>query len=295
MEQLKEVNRLLNRQAVEINKFFQRAGFRCCILKGQGNALMYPKPMMRCPGDIDIWVDADKDTLYSFVKNHYPEAKEGVKHISFELSEDVEVDAHYTPQKMFCPAHNRRLKKWLEEQKEEQFNHLVRLPETNAEITIPTAKFNAVYQLGHILMHLLEEGIGLRQFVDYYYVLRECEKLSENEKNDIKDTWKCVGTLELASGVMWVEKELLGISESCLLTEPDERFGRFIAEDILESGNFGRHGRCASFRQKGCIANNIADIWRYIRLIRFLPSEAVFRMLFKIRTTARVILNNEYP
>ena len=34
-------------------------GLRCCILKGQGNALMYPNPYSRTPGDIDVWIDAD--------------------------------------------------------------------------------------------------------------------------------------------------------------------------------------------------------------------------------------------
>ena len=294
VEQLKSTNRQLNKGVVEISEFFCKAGFRCCILKGQGNALMYPDPLLRCPGDIDVWVDADRATLYSFVKNQYPKAKAGVKHISFELATNVEIEAHYTPQKLFYPAHNRRLNKWLENQKETQFNHLVKLPENNAEIAIPTVQFNAVYLLGHILMHLLEEGIGLRQFVDYYYVLRECENLSEEEKNDIKNTWKRVGTLGLASGVMWIEKELLGLPESCLLVKPNKCFGLFIAEDILEGGNFGRHSKWSAFRQKGRIANNVADIWRYIRLMRFMPKEVIFRVLFKLRTAVRVLNNTLY-
>lgn len=289
VERLKNANKRLNKWAVDVCEYFGKAGFRSCILKGQGNALMYSDPLQRCPGDIDLWVDTDKETLYSFVKNQFPDAKEGIKHISFQLFSGVNIDAHYIPQKMFYPTHNKELVQWLEEQRKEQFCHYVRLPETDSEVAIPTAMFNAVYQLGHILMHLLEEGIGLRQFVDYYYVLRQCERYTEQEKMSIRDTWKKLGTERLAAGVMWVEKELLGIPESSLLVEPDGKFGRFIAEDILEGGNFGRHSKWSAFRQKGRVANNVADIWRYIRLMRFMPDEALFRLLFKFRTVVRVL------
>ena len=290
VELIKYANIKLNKRAVEICELFGKAHFRTCILKGQGNTLIYQDSLLRCPGDIDVWVDADRSTLYSFVKRLFPDAKEGVKHISFELFPEVEIDAHYTPQKMFFPVHNRRLKQWLEEQKEEQFGNRVRLPETESNIAIPTEKFNAVYQLGHILMHLLEAGIGLRQFVDYYYVLKQCENLTELEKNTIRETWRRLGTERLASGVMWVEKEILGLGESSLLIEPDERFGRFIAEDVLESGNFGQYSKWKTLRQKGRFIKSVADICRYIRLMSFEPCEATFRLIFKIRTAGRIVI-----
>ena len=290
VEQLKVANRQLNKQTAEVCELFRKSGFQTCVLKGQGNALMYPDSLLRCPGDIDVWVDSGKKTLYSFVKRLYPTAKEGVKHISFDLFSEVGIDAHYTPQKMFYPIHNKRLRQWLEEQKKEQFGNLVRLPMTDEEIAIPTAKFNAVYQLGHILMHLLEAGIGLRQFVDYYFVLRQCERLTEPEKNAVRGVWRKVGTSRFAAGVMWVEKEVLGLPESSIFIEPDEQFGKFIAEDVLESGNFGKHSKWAPLRRKGRFIKSIVDIWRYIRLMRFMPLEATFRLIFKIKTTVRIMI-----
>lgn len=47
---------LQNRRCVELVKSLQNDGFECCILKGLGNALMYPNPYSMTPGDMDILV-----------------------------------------------------------------------------------------------------------------------------------------------------------------------------------------------------------------------------------------------
>ena len=64
-------------------------------------------------------------------------------------------------------------------EKEEQFSHRVMLGE-QGEIAIPTVEFNLIFQLTHIFSHLMNEGIGLRQLVDYYYVLCDFYKVYQN-------------------------------------------------------------------------------------------------------------------
>ena len=56
IQQIENQNRLLNERCEKLQKMFAEAGFATIILKGQGNALMYPNPLLRQPGDIDIWV-----------------------------------------------------------------------------------------------------------------------------------------------------------------------------------------------------------------------------------------------
>ena len=41
---LEKANVRLNDAAIHVSEWFQKKGFRTCILKGQGNALMYPNP-----------------------------------------------------------------------------------------------------------------------------------------------------------------------------------------------------------------------------------------------------------
>ena len=62
-EQLRQQNVLINRHCAEISQMFVNEGFHSCILKGQGNALMYSNPFSRTPGDIDAWVVIDGGRL----------------------------------------------------------------------------------------------------------------------------------------------------------------------------------------------------------------------------------------
>jgi hypothetical protein len=60
-EQIKQQNIRLNQCCVELVEELHKDGFQCCIIKGQGNAMMYPNPYIRMPGDIDVWVRTKSD------------------------------------------------------------------------------------------------------------------------------------------------------------------------------------------------------------------------------------------
>lgn len=57
-QQIRRQNMKVNAVASKLFAMLREDGMRCCILKGQGNALMYPNPYSRTPGDIDVWIDA---------------------------------------------------------------------------------------------------------------------------------------------------------------------------------------------------------------------------------------------
>lgn len=277
-------NAVLNRRTVELTERLRADGLACCILKGQGNARLYPDPGLRMSGDIDVWVDADEGALREYVKKQFPDAKEGFKHIKFPLFEDTPVDVHDTPLKLFHPGRNRRLQQWLEENKAEQMAHAVRLPGTDADIAVPTAAFNAVYQLGHILIHLEEEGIGLRQIVDYFYVLRELGGAGAEQLEAVRRMWRRLGLLRLARAVMWVEREMLGLEDEFLPVPPDKRTGRLLAAEILDGGNFGRHSGRQRFRKRGKVTKALDGVWHLLRLAACFPGEAFFRICHKGKT-----------
>lgn len=285
---LSDMNIHLNSQVVKVVAKLKEAGFRCCILKGQGNASMYPFPNLRTPGDIDVWVDADKKALYAYVKSQFPEAKTSFKHIKFPIFEKDGVDIHYTPLKFYHPGHNKRLQRWIEANKEQQMSHHVRLDGTDNDISIPTAEFNAVYQMGHILIHVEDEGIGLRQIVDYYYVLKALQELDEGSKDGIRQTWESLGMSKFAAAVMWVEHNLLGLSEEFLLIAPNEKMGKLLADDIMEGGNFGRYSNRQKLMRFGNLVKKLANVWRLIRWSVCFPREAFFKLLSKIRTFCMV-------
>ena len=179
---VEKVNVRLNDAAIQVSEWFRKKGFRTCILKGQGNALMYPNPYSRTPGDIDIWVEGGDKRVISFVRSISPHEKACYHHIEFPSYKGVEVEVHYRPSFLLCFRHNRKLQKYYERVKEEQFSHRVMLGE-QGEIAIPTVEFNIIFQLTHIYSHLMNEGIGLRQLLDYYYVLCDFYKVYQNFSN----------------------------------------------------------------------------------------------------------------
>ena len=168
---LRKANARLDKAAVEVAEWFGRKGFRTCVLKGQGNALLYPPGMERTPGDIDLWVDGGDRKVVSFVRSLSPDEKVCYHHIGFPEYNGVEVEVHFRPSFLFCFRHNRCLQGYYERVMDGQFAHRVKLGE-QGDVAVPKAEFNLIFQLTHIFTHLMNEGIGLRQLLDYFFLLK---------------------------------------------------------------------------------------------------------------------------
>lgn len=286
VEQLRGLNQRQNRQIIELVVKLKKDGFRCCILKGQGNATMYPHGELRTPGDIDVWIDSDEKTLIEYVRREFPTEKEGFKHIKYPLFKDTGVDMHYTPLKFYHHKYNRRLQKWINDNKKRQMTHYVKLTNTETEIAIPTAEFNVVFQLGHIMTHLFSWGIGFRQLVDYYYVLKNLEDTSESDIEQIRRTWKYLGLSRIASSVMWIEKEILGLPENLILITPNKHYGKIFLSDMMKGGNFGKNSKGYNYRGRS-LSRRLYSLYRLLRLFCFFPSETLARI--QSRTKALIV------
>ena len=374
-QMLEKANVRLNDAAIQVSEWFRKKGFRTCNLKGQGNALMYPNPYSRTPGDIDIWVEGGDNRVISFVRSISPHEKACYHHIEFPSYKGVEVEVHYRPSFLLCFWHNRKLQKYYERVKEEQFSHRVMLGE-QGEIAIPTVEFNLIFQLTHIFSHLMNEGIGLRQLVDYYYVLcdfykvyqksskthpssltlkggstafpkplsnglytpfgspvsggqkpqgagdviapprrseplrskvggpskvsPDCagwDRLSIEGDNSAASTTavtssastaldvvqkelKELGLWKFAGGIMYIMQEVFGMPASRLIVPPNEKYGKFVLNEMLEAGNFGRHDARNRFGRSQ-LGHNLQRVYRDIRLVRYFPAEALCEPLFR--------------
>lgn len=124
---LEKANAQLNDAAVKVSDWFQKKGFRTCLLKGQGNTLLYPNGAHRTPGDIDIWVEGGDKKVISFVRTILPNGKACYHHIDFPSYNGVEVEVHYRPSFLFCFRHDSRLQEYYKRVEKEQFSHKVML------------------------------------------------------------------------------------------------------------------------------------------------------------------------
>ena len=278
-QMLEKANGRLNDAAIQVSEWFRKKGFRTCILKGQGNALMYPNPYSRTPGDIDIWVEGGDKRVISFVRSISPHEKACYHHIEFPSYKGVEVEVHYRPSLLLCFWYNSKLQKYYERLKDAQFSHRVMLGE-QGEVAIPTAEFNLIFQLTHIFTHLMNEGIGLRQLLDYYFVLSmlsvNYEKLTSLQK-ELKE----LGLWKFAGAIMYIMHEVFGMPTSRLIVSPNEKYGKFVLNEVLEAGNFGRHDARNRFGRSK-LGHNLQRVYRDMRLVTYFPAEALCEPIFRV-------------
>ena len=285
----------------------RKDGLRCCILKGQGNALMYPNPYSRTPGDVDVWVDSSRATVIEYAKWHF-ELGDDIRYHHLETSMDgVPVELHFFPCVMNNPIYNRRLQKWFQRNADLQCSNIVSLPDDAGEIAVPTTAFNVIYQLCHLYHHFFDEGIGFRQIIDYYLVIdkwhtdlteftdRELNsrnlyaeyadrkaKSVESVRSVCEKELKHLGLWKFAGAVMYVQHEVLGLPEEKMICPMDVKRGKLLLSEIMDGGNFGKHYfKYDHFTQQGMAKKYFLKIWRNMHFVRYYPAEALSEPIFR--------------
>ena len=360
-QQIRRQNMKVNAVAGKLFAMLREDGMRCCVLKGQGNALMYPNPYSRTPGDIDVWINASRERIMEYAQKRF-ELGDDIRLQHLETSLDsVPVELHFFPCSMNNPIYHTRLQKWFRRNADLQCSHIVGLPDGAGDIAIPTTAFNVVYQLTHLYHHFFDEGIGMRQIIDYFLVVCDFYKVYQNSSKitpslfTIKEGstshpdpltlrgeggnrptrcseplrskdggaskpspdcagWdrlsiegdnsagsttvvtsyastaldvvqrelKYLGLWKFAGAVMYVLKEVLGLSEDKMIVPVDEKRGRLLLAEILDGGNFGRHfTKYAGFTHQSMGKKYFLKIWRNMHFVRYYPAEALCEPLFR--------------
>ena len=311
-------NMMLNAATAEIYNKVKAAGYDCCILKGQANAAMYANPAARTPGDVDMWVNASREEIRQLAQTLAKENgridEESYNHIALTTNA-ISVELHYTPGFMANFTYNRRLQQWFRESIDAQCRNMIALPDEAGEVAAPTADFNAVYQLYHLYHHYFYEGVGLRQVVDYYYVMwnvecgmwsEECgvknssldnsssqakPRTTQHSTFNIQHSLTRLGLWHFAGAMMYVLHEVLGLPEEKMIAPMDKKRGEMLLNDILCGGNFGHHDERHAWGRDtydgngfkhGALGHNLLRLHRDLRLLRYYPSEALSEPIFRL-------------
>lgn len=286
-------NKKIDSDVVEAIQQLQADGFDCCLLKGQGNALLYPRPSLRTPGDIDLWVrprvatDANLSVqkTIAYVKAVNPHAKASYHHIGGLEKNGTEIELHYRPHFMQNAINNWRLQRSFDSQADAQFSNKVILEKSY--VAVPTPAFNVIFQLSHIYQHLFNEGIGLRQIVDYFYVLKILNENSSlggkgNVLSEFRQLLHRLGLHHIAGAIMWILTTQLKMPDDWVIATPDERRGRFVLDEIMQSGNFGKFDERNRRFGHSWAGRNTQRIVRDMRLVHYFPSEALSEPFFRL-------------
>ena len=281
-QQIRRQNIKVNAVAAKLYSKFRVDGFRCCILKGQGNALMYPNVYSRNPGDIDVWVNASREDITEYAKCQF-KLEDDIRFHHLETTMDgVPVEQHFFPCSMNNLLYHTRLQKWFRRNADLQCSNVVSLPDGIGEIAIPTAAFNVVYQLTHLYHHFFDEGIGMRQIIDYYFVFVKSEERRVKNQAALQRELKYLGLWKFAGAVMYVLHETLGLSGEKMIAPMDEKRGKLLLAEILNGGNFGQHfTKYGHFTKQGMAKKYFLKIWRNMHFVRYYPAEALSEPIFR--------------
>ena len=296
-EMIRKQNIKLFQDSVKVCQNFENEGFANCILKGQGNALLYPDPYMRTSGDIDIYLNGGRNRVMQYINKVCPNQVMRYHHVDFPVMKTA-IEVHFTPSYMFFPVHNRRMQKWFKEVMDLQCSNVVTLPDGYGEITVTTTSFNVIYILSHLYRHVFTEGIGLRQLLDYYFVLvkwhTDLTNLTDSNKSlpqitqintdldALRHELKYLGLWKFARAVMYVLHETLGLPEEKMIAPINVNEGRFLLAEIMQGGNFGQYDtRLGSKENEGKLHRYLRMSLRNLRFVKHYPTEALSEPLFR--------------
>ena len=274
-----KINLKADMEAVKWSEYFSDKGFTAILLKGQGLALLYPKPKMRTPGDTDLWILGDRKKIWELCRDELGAKEFTYHHIGIHSINKMELEIHTTPSWMYCPWRNDRLqrmfKKWTNECVEQK------LPNNSGKVWVPSDEMNKIFLLVHLYRHVFSEGIGLKQMADYAMLLNKgCN--DDERKIFIRQT-KELNLYRFAGAVMYVMKVVFGLEDSCLLTVPDERRGKILLQTILDGGNFGKYDSSIDRSiKKDSAMSFITRNARNFRLIKEYPEEVIWGPAFKL-------------
>ena len=287
---IQQKNEQMNVRTEETLDYFRAKGFHCQVLKGQGIAALYEYGgsngskgsngsslrNLRQSGDVDVWINSSRKELYELSLKEIGKL-EGLTyhHIHYPIFEDCEIEAHTWPSFLTNPLMNNRFQKFCSQY----------TPTSDSQDT-PSLAFNRVFILQHCYGHFCGHGVGMRQLLDYYFVLiksYENENQNENYKSESLQWISALGMKRFAEATMWVMKEIFGLDDKYLLCEPNEKDGRFLLAEVMETGNMGHLDERVDRKQLqsagGRYLHNLKRDWKVARIA---PSYALWEPLWGI-------------
>lgn len=281
-EQIKHQNTVVDKQTCKIWNNLKKDGLDSAILKGQGIATLYGElAPYRQSGDIDIWVKGGYKAVCDYVQQTLPTDDLAYHRFHYLYFEDTEVELHHRPTLMRNLLDDRKLAKWYNSFGADSFIYL-----ENKGFAVPSLEFNRIFILTHIYRHFLFEGIGLRQVMDYYFVLKNCHT-DTTEISEIGKTLKSFRMLRFAEAMMWILNTQFGLGEKYLICGMNEKEGRFVLSEICKTGNFGhsdtRYKYQHLFKLRRQIAHGSHLLLHYPSEVIWTPIWLVYHKVWKWR------------
>ena len=287
---IQQRNEVVSRQCVELQGQLAADGFRSCVLKGQGVGALYrvhendndnnknssDLSMLRQSGDIDVWVDTDEEGALRWVKKYQRELDFDYKHVHLDVLEGTSVEVHYRPSTSRVPWYMKRVDHFTREKA--CWTNAVALGD--GMVNVPSLEFNLVFILQHIFVHLFAEEMTLKQYLDYYFVLKQAHV----EGADVQEAYRWMqrmGMGSFAKATMWLLREVCGMPEEWMICDADADEGRFLLDRVMAKEQKAKKG------EHGSVRWHLSVFWaqqsKNLHLLTHYPLEVLFSPIWLAR------------
>ena len=287
---IQQRNEVVSRQCVELQGQLAADGLRSCVLKGQGVGALYrvhendndnnqnssDLSMLRQSGDIDVWVDTDEEGALRWVKKYQRVLDFDYKHVHLDVLEGTSVEVHYRPSTSRVPWYMKRVEHFTREKA--CWTNAVALGD--GMVNVPSLEFNLVFILQHIFGHLFAEEMTLKQYLDYYFVLKQAHEKGA----DVQEAYRWMlrmGMGSFAKATMWLLREVFGMPEEWMICEADADEGRFLLDRVMAKEQKAKSG------EHGSVRWHLSVFWaqqsKNLHLLTHYPLEVLFSPIWLAR------------
>ena len=274
--QFEQWNKDMNTSVGDLFGRLESAGITAVLVKGQGIAQCYARPLWRSCGDVDLFLnDANYKKAKSFLTPLATSvAKEGVreKHLVMTIDSWI-VELHGR----LYGGLSSRIEKELDDVYHDTFcRGNVRMWEGD-KVSVPllSVENDAFYVFTHFLQHFYKGGVGLRQICDWCRLLWTCRDKLESQslrsrihRAGLTSEWKAFGAFAVKYLGMPTEAMPFYSADSGWMRKADK-----ICSFILEVGNMGHNRDSSFFRKypyvirKACsLGRRISDLCHHARI-----------------------------
>lgn len=236
------INKQMNSYMESLFSLLDNESIHAVLIKGQGIAQCYERPLWRSSGDIDLLLNED---YYKKAKALLAPLAESVgEELSLRMHHDFKIEGwtielHGTLHSDYLPRMNRVMDGLIEDLF--QVKLFRKWHNGNKDITLPAPNYDVIFVFCHIIQHFFQGGIGLRQVCDWCRLLWVYR--NDIDKDFLERNLREMKMLSEWKAFACVAVDYLGMEEGSMPLY-DRRFLKkagFIVDFIMKVGNFGRN------------------------------------------------------
>lgn len=299
--QIEQRNSNMNKYVGKLVNQLYKEGFSPVLVKGQGIAQCYERPLWRSPGDIDFLI---KDSDYWKTKSFFDGITDTTPHETIKNVERRHLDYQIGPWiiELHGTLHgnlSRRIDKTLDAIQNDLFSESQIRVWNNGEVNInlPSPDNDVIFVFTHILQHFFNGGCGFRQLCDLSRLLWTYRETIDRELlfrrlSDMKimTEWKAFGYLLV--NTLGLPSEVMPFYDKAYHKKADK-----ILSYIIEVGNFGQNKDINYQSMHPVIIRKIITFWRQakdnFKLASIFPIDSPRFLFSYILTGSKKVLNGD--